>query len=91
MVLRAIPVVRETGYAAAASRAGFTRSEQASVSLIEERLERIEAGLDGIWVNHCDRLDAAMANSLRLCRTRSLRFCHLYEFFRATRLFRLGP
>ena len=28
---------------------------------IEERLERIEAGLDGIWVNHCDRLDAAMA------------------------------
>ena len=51
----------------------------------------MEAGLDGIWVNHCDRLDAAMADSLRLCRSRSLRFCHLYESFRATRLFRLGP
>ena len=32
-----------------------------------------------------------MANSLRLCRSRSLRFYHLYESFRATRLFRIGP
>jgi hypothetical protein len=43
---------------------GLSRNEQASVSLIEERLERIEAGLDGIWVNHCGRLDAAMTDSL---------------------------
>jgi hypothetical protein len=57
MVLRAIPVVRETAAIPPASRAGFTRSEQASVALIEERLERIEVGPDGIWVNHCDRLE----------------------------------
>src|ERR1700693_2785245 len=82
---------RHRSYSATASRAGFTRSEQASVSLVEERPECIEAGLNGILIDHSARLDARSPDSLRLFRTRSLRFCCGHDSFLATRLFGLGP
>ncbi len=81
MVLRAIPVVRETAAIAAAGSACFTGREQASVSFIEERSECIVAGPDGILVDHPARLDAKTPDSHRLFRIRSLRCCRIPEFF----------
>jgi hypothetical protein len=72
---------RNRGNSATASSARFTRGEQAPVSLVEERLECIEAGLDGILVNHSTRLDVKSHDSLRLFRIRSLRFCRASSLF----------
>ena len=82
---------RNPSNSATASSARFARGEQASVPLVEERFECVEAGLDGILVNHSARLNVKSHDSLRLFRIRSLRFCSRLEFFLATRLFRLGP
>jgi hypothetical protein len=65
---------RHSGYSAAAGRACFTRSEQASVSLVEERPEGLEAGLYGILVDDSARLDVTLSRFARVFRIRSLRF-----------------
>src|SRR6202163_4710208 len=82
---------RHRRYSTTASSACFTGREHASVSLVEERAECIEAGLDGILVDHSARLDATSPDSLRRFRIRSLRVCCGSESFLATRLFGLGP
>lgn len=55
---------RNRGDSAVASSSGFTRGEQAPVSLVEERAERIEAGQNGIMVDHSARLDRKPLDSL---------------------------
>jgi hypothetical protein len=82
---------RNRGDAAMAGGARFTRGEQASVSLIEERPECIEAGLDGIGVDHSARLGAKALDSHPFCRIRLLLFCCGADSILASRLFRLGP
>ena len=82
---------RNRSYSATAGSTGFTGSEQASVSLIEERSECIEAGLDAVLVDHSVRLNAT---SLDLPDFSGFDCCVLArrpDSFLAIRLFRLGP
>ena len=71
---------RHRSHPATSGRTRFTGREQATFSLVQERLKRIEAGLDGILVDHRVRLDAK-ADSRRLFRLRSLRCCGTLRVF----------
>ena len=48
---------RHRRYPAVTSSACFTRSKQAPISLVEKRLDCIEAGLDGCCVDHTAKLE----------------------------------